>query len=82
MEIAARGLARYATRPVNLATKVLPETVSTVVETVRRAISGSAMASPFTAPHTAFNATVTGHRNVAYAQLDLEDRDLQASSGR
>jgi diacylglycerol O-acyltransferase / wax synthase len=73
LEIAARGLARYATRPVNLATKVLPETVSTVVETVRRAISGSAMASPFTAPQTAFNATVTGHRNIAYAQLDLED---------
>ena len=73
LEIAARGLARFATRPVHLATKVLPATVSTVVDTVRRAVNGSAMASPFRAPQTAFNATITGHRNIAYAQLDLED---------
>ncbi len=73
LEIAARGLARFATRPVNLATRVLPSTVSTVVDTVRRAVNGSAMASPFRAPQTAFNASVTGHRNIAYAQLDLED---------
>ncbi|CAN5553398.1 wax ester/triacylglycerol synthase family O-acyltransferase [soil metagenome] len=75
-EMAARGLVRYANRPVHLATKTLPATVTTVVDTVRRALSGSAMASPFTAPQTAFNATVTGHRNVAYAQLDLEDVKL------
>jgi diacylglycerol O-acyltransferase / wax synthase len=73
LEMAARGLVRYANRPVHLATKTLPSTVTTVVDTVRRAISGSAMASPFTAPQTTFNATVTGHRNVAFAQLDLED---------
>jgi diacylglycerol O-acyltransferase len=73
LEIAARGLARFATRPVVLATRVLPNTVNTVVDTVRRAVSGSAMASPFRAPQTAFNAKVTGHRNIAYAQLDLAD---------
>jgi WS/DGAT/MGAT family acyltransferase len=73
LDIAARGLVRFANRPVHLATKVLPSTVTTVVDTVRRAISGSAMTSPFTAPQTAFNANVTSHRNVAYAQLDLED---------
>ncbi|CAN5576543.1 wax ester/triacylglycerol synthase family O-acyltransferase [soil metagenome] len=73
LEIAARGLVRYANRPVHLATKTLPATVTTVVDTVRRALSGSAMASPFRAPQTKFNATVTGHRNIAYAQLDLED---------
>ncbi|MBI3212487.1 MAG: wax ester/triacylglycerol synthase family O-acyltransferase [Mycobacterium sp.] len=73
LEIAARGLARFATRPVNLATKVLPATVTTVVDTVRRAVNGSAMASPFNAPKTAFNASVTGRRNVAFAQLDLAD---------
>jgi len=73
LEIAARGLVRFANRPVHLATKTLPSTVTTVIDTVRRAVSGSAMASPFTAPQTTFNATVTGHRNVAYAQLDLED---------
>ncbi|HEX5143415.1 MAG TPA: wax ester/triacylglycerol synthase family O-acyltransferase, partial [Mycobacterium sp.] len=73
LEIAARGLARFATRPVNLATKVLPGTVTSVVDTVKRAIGGAAMASPFTAPQTPFNATVTGRRNVAFAQLDLDD---------
>jgi WS/DGAT/MGAT family acyltransferase len=31
------------------------------------------MAAPFAAPQTTFNAKVTGHRNVAFAQLDLED---------
>ncbi|BBZ03961.1 diacylglycerol O-acyltransferase [Mycolicibacterium chitae] len=73
LEIAVRGLARFATRPVNLATKVLPDTVTTVVDTVRRALNGSAMASPFRAPQTAFNASITGRRNIAYAELDLED---------
>jgi diacylglycerol O-acyltransferase / wax synthase len=72
-EIAARGLVRYMGRPAYMATKVLPSTVTTVVDTVRRAITGNAMTSPFTAPQTAFNANVTSHRNVAYAQLDLDD---------
>jgi WS/DGAT/MGAT family acyltransferase len=73
LEIAARGLVRFANRPMHLATKTLPATVTTVVDTVRRAVAGSAMTPPFTAPQTAFNATVTSHRNIAYAQLDLED---------
>ena len=67
------ALVKFATRPLHLATNVLPARCRTVVDTVRRAISGLAMASPFTAPQTAFNASVTGHRNVAFAQLDLED---------
>ena len=73
LEIAGRGLLRFATRPVYLATRALPATVSTVVDTVRRAVAGEAMASPFTAPPTPFNASITGRRNVAFAQLDLED---------
>jgi diacylglycerol O-acyltransferase / wax synthase len=73
LEIAARGLARFATRPVNLATKVLPGTVGTVVDTVKRAIGGATMASPFTAPQTSFNASITGRRNVAFTELDLDD---------
>jgi WS/DGAT/MGAT family acyltransferase len=43
------------------------------VDTVRRARNGQSMAAPFAAPKTVFNATITGHRNVAFAQLDLED---------
>ncbi|ANW65525.1 diacylglycerol O-acyltransferase [Mycobacterium sp. djl-10] len=73
LELAATGLVRFANRPVHLAAKTLPATVTTVVDTVRRALSGAAMTSPFTAPQTAFNTTVTPHRNVAYAQLNLED---------
>jgi WS/DGAT/MGAT family acyltransferase len=48
-------------------------TLSSVVDTVRRARSGLSMAPPFAAPRTSFNTNVTGHRNIAYAQLDLED---------
>jgi WS/DGAT/MGAT family acyltransferase len=44
-----------------------------VVDTVKRARSGLTMAAPFAAPKTAFNTNVTGHRNIAFAQLDLED---------
>jgi len=73
LEIAARGLVRFATRPVHLATKVIPGTVTTVLDTVRRALAGAAMASPFTAPSTAFNAKVSGRRNIAFAQLELDD---------
>lgn len=71
-QIVAGGLARFATRPLHLA-NVLPTTVSSVVETLLRARSGQAMTRPFAAPRTAFNARVTAHRNIAYAQLDLDD---------
>ena len=73
IRIALGGLGRFATRPIALATKVLPETVSTVVETVRRVAGGRAMASPFAVPHTPFNSRITAHRNIAFAQLDFDD---------
>jgi diacylglycerol O-acyltransferase len=72
LEIAVSGAVKYALRPLKLV-NVLPMTVSTVIDTVKRARSGLTMAAPFAAPQTAFNANVTGHRNIAYAQLDLED---------
>ncbi len=71
-QIAAGGLFRFATRPLHLA-NVVPQTMSSVVATVRKALEGQAMARPFAAPRTAFNARITGRRNIAYAQLDLED---------
>src|SRR5581483_1518308 len=71
-QIAAGGLLRFASRPLQLAS-VMPQTMSSVVTTVRRALDGQAMARPFAAPPTMFNASITGRRNVAYAQLDLED---------
>jgi WS/DGAT/MGAT family acyltransferase len=72
LEIAVSGAFRFATRPLKLV-NVVPNTLSTVVDTVRRARNGQAMAPPFAAPKTAFNANVTGRRNVAFAQLDLDD---------
>jgi diacylglycerol O-acyltransferase / wax synthase len=72
LELVANGLFRFVTRPLNLA-RVVPLTLASAVETVRRGVSGQAMTPPFRAPQTAFNARVTGHRNVAYAQLDLDD---------
>ncbi|MDZ4270072.1 MAG: WS/DGAT domain-containing protein, partial [Mycobacterium sp.] len=46
---------------------------ATLVKTVSRAASGTAMAAPFTAPATRFNAEVTSERTIALAQLDLDD---------
>lgn len=73
VRIALGGLARVAMRPLSLASNVLPETINTVVETLRRIASGRAMTAPFSAPATPFNAGITGQRNVAFAQLDLDD---------
>jgi diacylglycerol O-acyltransferase / wax synthase len=71
-EIAAGGLARFATRPLHLA-NVVPGTVSSVVGTLLRAREGQTMARPFAAPRTVFNARISGRRNIALAKLDLED---------
>ncbi|MGV0791093.1 WS/DGAT/MGAT family O-acyltransferase [Mycolicibacterium sp. XJ1819] len=72
LEIAVSGALRYATRPLKLV-NALPETLSSVLDTVKRARSGLTMAAPFAAPKTPFNTNVTAHRNVAFTQLDLED---------
>jgi diacylglycerol O-acyltransferase / wax synthase len=71
-EIAADGLWRYITRPWQL-TRVVPATATMVVNTVSRAVGGTAMAAPFSAPSTPFNKPLTAERNVATAQLPLED---------
>lgn len=72
LQIAATGLVRFVSRPMNLV-NVVPATVSSVVKTLQRAGRGRAMARPFAAPRTTFNASITARRNIAYAQLDLED---------
>src|SRR6478609_9405466 len=72
LQIAAGGLLRFASRPWQLA-NLMPTTVATIVKTFRRARGGLTMAAPFAAPATRFNASVTADRNVALAQLDLDD---------
>ena len=72
VEIAASGLVDLLRRPQRLAT-LIPDTAMTVVRTVQRAINGRAMAPPFAAPATVFNAPFTCRRNIAFTQVELED---------
>ena len=72
LEIAVGGAVKFITRPLKLV-NMLPATMSTVVDTARRAAKGLTMAAPFAAPKTPFNANVTAHRNIAFAELDLDD---------
>ncbi len=73
MRIAIGGMARFASRPLHLARKVVPETVHTVRDAHRRAALGRAMAAPFSAPPTMFNSRFTANRNVAFTRLDLNE---------
>lgn len=70
--ISADGLFRFVTRPWQL-TKVIPEAAVMLAKTVGRAVTGTAMAAPFSAPATRFNAELTSERAVALMQLDLDD---------
>lgn len=72
LDIVFGGLIEWASRPLRLF-DVLPSTVGTVFGAVRRARAGESMAAPFTGPVTPFNAVVSDERNMAYAQLDLDD---------
>ena len=72
LAVAASGLVGFALRPWRLAT-VLPATLTTLVQTLYRARRGATMAAPFAAPPTTFNASFSRARNVAFAQLDLQD---------
>ncbi|MCV7187883.1 WS/DGAT/MGAT family O-acyltransferase [Mycolicibacterium thermoresistibile] len=73
--IAAGGLLRFLTRPLQMA-RMVPETTSTIVRTVGRVVTGTAMAAPFSAPTTPFNAPLTSERTIALAQLSLGDVKL------
>jgi len=72
LRIAVDGALRLARRPVKFA-RLLPPTVGVLPEWIGRARRGTAMPAPFTAPRTSFNGTITGHRSVAFARLDLAD---------
>ena len=40
------------------------------------------MAAPLTAPRTSFNGTITGHRAIALAEMDLDDiKEVKAATG-
>jgi WS/DGAT/MGAT family acyltransferase len=73
LRLAVGGLARFASRPLQLVVTVLPAAIRAGVDTIRRAARGRAMAAPFTAPRTRLNGRLTAQRNVAFARLDLDD---------
>jgi diacylglycerol O-acyltransferase / wax synthase len=72
LQVAVAGLVNTAFRPLRLA-GLLSRTASTTVDTMRRARGGRTMAAPFTAPPTPFNASISGRRNIAFTELDLDD---------
>jgi WS/DGAT/MGAT family acyltransferase len=71
-DIVLDGVMGIAKRPVKFA-QVLPHTVATLPRWVQRARRGAAMPAPFTAPRTSFNATISGHRSVAFTRLSLDE---------
>ena len=72
LELAVGGaLSRLAT-PWRLAS-LLPGTLGVLPSWINRARKGLAMPAPFTAPRTPFNRTITGHRTISFASVDLDD---------
>lgn len=70
-ELLGRGLLNNIAKPVDALRLVAP-TTTLVRRTLDRARAGTAMAAPLTAPRTSFNGTITSHRSVAFADVDLE----------
>jgi len=80
-ELLARAVLDAAAKPVALA-RVLRPSVELVTKSIGRARQGIAMAAPFSAPRTSFNGTITAHRTIALADLDLEDiREIKNATG-
>jgi diacylglycerol O-acyltransferase len=71
-ELLGRAVLGTAARPVTLV-KVLKPSAELVTKSIGRARRGTAMAAPFSAPRTSFNGTITSHRSIAMADLDLDE---------
>jgi diacylglycerol O-acyltransferase len=66
------GVESFAKLPVE-AVRLLPDLLGLVPRWLGRTLRGKGMPVPFTAPRTSLNGTITGHRSVAFAQLDLDE---------
>ncbi|MDX2356777.1 wax ester/triacylglycerol synthase family O-acyltransferase [Dietzia sp. PP-33] len=81
LQLVAGGARELLGRPLTFL-RLLPETVS-VPGAMKRARGGAtgaeSMPAPFTAPRTLFNRSLTPHRAVATASLDLEAAALVTS---
>ncbi|MEC3977124.1 WS/DGAT/MGAT family O-acyltransferase [Amycolatopsis sp. H20-H5] len=72
LDLLRSSVTSFAKRPLELA-KLVPDLVELVPRWVGKALRGKGMPVPFTAPRTSLNGTITSHRSVAYAQLELDD---------
>lgn len=80
-ELLGRSLVSMMTRPLNAVRLVTPS-AQLIAETIGRVRAGTSMAAPLTAPRTSFNGTITGHRVIALADMDLEDvRQVKNATG-
>ncbi|MEA5364937.1 wax ester/triacylglycerol synthase family O-acyltransferase [Amycolatopsis sp., V23-08] len=71
-DILRSGVFNVVKGPLEVA-RLLPDLLELVPRWLGKALRGKGMPIPFTAPRTSLNGTITGHRSVAYAQLDLDD---------
>jgi diacylglycerol O-acyltransferase len=75
------GVEIFAKRPLEVA-RLLPDLLELVPRWLGRAVRGKGMPVPFSAPRTSLNGTITGHRSVAFAQLDLDEvKDVKNAFG-
>jgi len=73
LELFARGILSRLSRPLQLAL-VIPKTIGSVIGFARaRRRVDAGMPTPFTAPRTPFNVSITPHRVVAFTRTQLED---------
>ncbi|HYG92065.1 MAG TPA: wax ester/triacylglycerol synthase family O-acyltransferase [Nocardioides sp.] len=71
-ELFVRAVVSTATRPLTAA-RLLKPSAELVTKSIGRARQGVAMAAPFSAPRTSFNGTITNHRAIGLADLELEE---------
>jgi diacylglycerol O-acyltransferase len=80
-ELLGRAVLSAGTRPLH-AVRLLEPTVRGVVSTIGRVREGTAMAAPLTAPRTSFNGTITGHRAIAFSEMDLDViKEVRSATG-
>lgn len=72
MQLIGDGLLGFARKPFSLVSAV-GQMVGTAPRFIARSARGEGMPLPFTAPRTSFNGTISGHRSVAFTQVDLAD---------
>ncbi|MBE1497087.1 WS/DGAT/MGAT family acyltransferase [Amycolatopsis lexingtonensis] len=71
LDLLRSGVETVVKRPAEVV-RLLPDLLELVPRWVGKALQGKGMPVPFTAPRTSLNGTITGHRSVAFAQLDLD----------